>query len=142
MKNKLQGWTLTEGMYDMLDTENPSVTAVITALEAIRPDVESPFIILAAPAFGDSDANYCQAFAKEGGYICEIRIFEGSDFIHYRAFLQDADGAVGEDDDPQLPNLTQTIQLFIGFIAKPDALPQADGVEWVDVSEQFDAVDD
>ena len=139
MKNNLQGWTLTEGMYDAPDTKNPAVSAVITALEAIRPDVKNPYIILEAPAVGGSYPNYCQAFAAEDGYCCEIRIFEGTDFIHHRAFLPDTEGETGDnDDDLQLPNLTQTIELFIGFIARPDDLPEVDGVEWLDVSDEFD----
>ena len=142
MKNELQDWTLTEGLYDMLDTKKPAVSAVITALEAIRPDVEDPFIVLQAPALGGSYPNYCQAFAHEGGYICEIRIFEDTDFIHFRGFRPDAEGRVGDDDEAELPNLTQTIQAFLGFIAKPDDLPEVDGVEWVDVSDEFEDVTD
>ena len=140
MKNELRGWSLTEGMYDMLETENPAVSAVITALEAIRPDVESPFIVLQAPATDGSYANYCQAFAEDGGYLSEIRIFEGSDFIHFRGFRPDAEGRVGEDEEAEFPNLAQTVRIFLSFIAKPDDLPEVDGVEWVDVSDEFEEV--
>jgi hypothetical protein len=140
MKNELRGWTLIEGMYQTMETKNPAVSAVITALEAIRPDVESPFIVLEAPAGEDTYPNYCQAFADEGGYICEIRLFDGYDFTHHRAFLSDPEGGLGEDDDAQLPNLTQTVRVFAGFIAGPDALPDVDAVQWLDVSDEFEPV--
>jgi hypothetical protein len=142
MKNELQGWSLTEGIYDMLETENPAVSAVMTALEAIRPDVGNPFMILVAPAAEDSYPNYCQAFADEDGYVCEIRLFSGDDFTHNRAFLPDPEGGLGDDDDAQLPNLTQSVQIFAGFIADPTVLPDVDTVQWIDVSDEFEPVAD
>ena len=139
MKSDLQGWMLTEGMYDMMETRDPAVSAVITALEAIRPEVGNPFIVLQAPESDDSYPNYCQAFADEGGYVSEIRFFSGTDFTHHRGFLPDAEGGVCKDE-AELPNLTQMIQILIAFIADPSALPVVEGVEWLDVSDEFEPV--
>jgi len=140
MKNELLGWSLTEGIYNMLETENPAVSAVMTALEAIRPDVANPFMILVAPAAEDSYPNYCQALADEDGYVCEIRLFSGEDFTHYRAFLPDMAGEFDGDDEVRFPNLTQAVQVFIGFINNPAAVPDVDMLKWVDVNDRIDPV--
>ncbi len=90
MKNKLLGWELIEGAIDMWATPNPSVSEVVTALEKIRPEIDSPFIILEAPAVGGLEPSYCQAWADEVGYTCEIRFFWHGGFCHSRGFLPDA----------------------------------------------------
>ena len=139
MKNKLLGWKLIEGSIGMLETRNPSVSEVVAALESISPEMIDPFMILEARASGKGGyANYCQAFADEAGYVCEIRTHTGNDFRHCRSFLRDAHGRLGEKDDPQLPNLSQAIRIFMQFIGDPNAFPVVEPVEWLDVSEEFE----
>ena len=141
MKNALIDWTLIEGRIDMEQTSNPKVSEVVTALEAIHPEMKDPFIILEAPAGEDgSDSNYCQALADDSGYVCEIRTFQPDDFYHFRAFLPDAEGVLGDEDNPQLPNLSQAIQILTEFIADPDKLPVANPADWLDVSDEFEEV--
>ncbi len=141
MKKLLQGWGLIEGRVHMTTVPDPKVSDVIAALEAIRPDVIDPFVILEAPDSGDGEyPSYCQAFADDHGYVCEIRIFKAGGFTHSRAFLPDAEGRLGEGDDPQLPCLGQALRIFTGFIADPWALPAVDTVQWLDVSDEFEAV--
>jgi hypothetical protein len=139
MKNKLHGWKLIEGSIGMLETRNPSVSEVVAALEAISPEMIDPFMILEARASGKGGyPNYCQAFADEAGYVCEIRTHAGNGFRHCRSFLRDAQGNLGETDDPQFPNLSQAIRIFMQFIGDPDAFPVVEPVEWLDVSEEFE----
>jgi|GEM_PF-2073173 len=138
MKNTLIGWTLTEGRTGVAETPNPRVSEVVAALEAIRPEVENPFIVLEAPVSeGENYPNYCQVLADELGYVCEIRIFTGDEFLHSRAYLPDANGVLGDDDDPQFPSLSQAIQILTEFIADPGTLPTVSPVEWLDVSDRF-----
>lgn len=139
MKNKLLGWKLIEGSIGMLKTKNPSISEVVAALEAINPIMENPFMILEAPSV-DRDAEcFCQAYADEYGYVCEIRIFAGEGFTHSRAFLPDAEGDIGSNEGP-FPNLTQAIRIFTGFIANHSATPAVDAVQWLDVSYEFKPV--
>ena len=140
MKKALRGWKLTEGRIGKADTRNPRVSEIIAAIEALRPDIRHPFVILAAPALGDDDPNYCQVFSDEKGYVCEIRICKGTGFCHMRAFLRDADGRLGDELDPLLPDLGQAVRVFTGFIANPNAFPGVDTVEWLDVSGDFEPV--
>jgi len=139
MKNELQNWSLTEGRTDW-DTPNPKVSEVIAALEAIRHDELHPFVILANPENEQGCESYCQALADAAGYVCEVRIYSGEQFRHSRSFLRDAQGGLGDDDDPQFPNLSQAIRIFTGFIADPQNLPTVDQVEWLDVSDDFEPV--
>ena len=139
MKNGLNGWLLSEGRTDW-DTPNPKVSEVIAALEGLRNDVLHPFVILEVPEHGHESGNYCQALADDAGYVCEIRLWSGGGFRHFRSFLRDAQGGIGDEDDPQLPNLSQAIRLFTGFVADPAALPLVDDVEWLDVSDDFEPV--
>lgn len=140
MEKPLQDWVLIEGRIGMARTPNPQVSDVIAALEALRPDVENPFLTLEAPESVDGDyPNYCQAYADDSGYVCEIRTSTGESFTHSRAFLPDAEGNIGGNEGP-FPNLSQTIRVFTGFIADPVALPAVDTVQWMDVSDEFDAV--
>ena len=140
MNYQLHGWELTEGRINMAVTRNPNVSVIIAAMESLRPDVKHPFVILAAPAEGDDDPNYCQVFSGEKGYVCEIRIFRGTGFCHMRAFLRDADGCLGDELDPLLPDLGQAVRIFTGFIADPNSFPSVDTMEWLDVSEDFEPV--
>lgn len=140
MKKALRGWKLTEGRISKAVTQSPKVSEIIAALEALRPDIQHPFVILAAPAAGNDDPNYCQVFADEKGYVCEIRINKGTGFCHMRAFLRDADGRLGDEHDPLLPDLGQAVRIFTGFIADPNSFPGVDTVEWLDVSEDFEPV--
>ena len=141
MKNGLIDWTLIEGRIGMKQTSNPKVSEVVAALEAVHPEMEDPFIIMEAPAGEDGVyPNYCQALAKNSGYICEIRTFQPDDFYHFRAFLPDAEGILGGRNNPQRPNLSQAIQILTGFIADPDKLPVATPVDWLDVSDEFEEV--
>jgi len=73
-------------------------------------------------------------------YVCEIRLYSGGGFRHFRSFLRDAQGSIGDADDPQLPNLSQAVRIFAGFMADPAVLPVADDVEWLDVSDEFKPV--
>lgn len=140
MATPLRNWELIEGRIGMATTQNPQVSDVVAALEAIRPDVIDPFIILEAPAAVDGDyPNFCQAYADDSGYVCEIRISNGASFTHSRAFLPDAEGKIGDNEGP-FPSLSQTIRVFTGFIADPGALPAVDAVQWMDVSDEFEAV--
>ena len=139
MKNKLRNWLLREGRTDW-DTPNPKVSEVIAALEGLRHDVLHPFVILIEPEQGKVSGNFCQAWAYDAGYVCEIRLWSGRDFRHFRSFLRDALGGIGDEDDPQLPNLSQAIRFFTGFMADPAALPVVDDVEWLDVSDEFEPV--
>lgn len=138
MKNALLGWTLIEGRIGMGETANPKVSEIVAAMEAIHPEMESPFVIIESPTSEDgSFQNYCQVLADECGYVCETRIFNGDDFRHSRAYLPDAEGVLGNNDDPQFPSLSQAIQILTGFIADPNKLPAVNPVEWLDVSDQF-----
>ena len=139
MKNKLRNWLLTEGRTNW-DTPNPKVSEVIAALEGLRHDVLHPFVILIEPEQGKVSGNFCQAWAYDAGYVCEIRLWSGRDFRHFRSFLRDALGGIGDEDDPQLPNLSQAIRFFTGFMADSAALPVVDDVEWLDVSDEFEPV--
>lgn len=138
MKNKLKGWKMVEGSIGMLKTKNPLISEVVAALEAINPIVESPFMILEAPTAAGDIPNYCQALADEAGYVCEIRTHNSSGFRHCRSFLRDARGNLGDADDAQLPSLSQTLQIFMRFIADPTAFPVVEPVEWLDVSDDFE----
>ena len=55
--------------------------------------------------------------------MCEVRLYSGEAFLHSRSFLRDAQGCLGDNDDPKLPNLSQAIRIFTGFIADPQSLP-------------------
>lgn len=138
MENELRNWLLREGCAGR-DTPNPKVSEVIAALEGLRHDVLHPFVNLEVPERGKVSGNYCQALADVAGYVCEIRLYSGGGFQHFRSFLRDAQGCIGDDDDPQLPNLSQTIRIFAGFMADPAALPVVDDVEWLDVSDDFES---
>lgn len=137
MKNKLKGWELIEGMLHMWATPNPAVSEVITALEAIRPELDDPFIILEAPAVGDCEPSYCQAYATDVGYTCEIRVFWHGGFCHTRGFRPDVEGNIGTNEGP-FPNLSQTIRIFTIFINNPTAPPVVDDVVWMDVSDELE----
>ena len=139
MKNELKNWELIEGQINMLKTPNPQVTDVITALESLNYEIDDAFMILVAPSVDRDVASFCQAYADEYGYVCEIRIFAGGGFTHSRAFLPDAEGNIGSNEGP-FPNLTQAIRVFTEFIANPGARPVVDAVQWLDVSDEFDAV--
>ena len=140
MKDELQYWSLTEGRIGMAETLSPKVSEVIAALEAIRSDQLHPFVILATPWNDFGCESYCQALADDAGYVCEVRIYSGEEFRHSRSFLRDAQGGLGEADDPQLPNLSQAIRIFTSFIADAQNLPTVDKVEWLDVSDDFERV--
>lgn len=139
MNNNLSGWELIEGRIDMLRTPTPEVSDVITALESIRPDMDHAFIILVAPAEEGAESNYCQVYAYEVGYVCEIRVFSPGGFCHWRSFLRDAEGSIGSNEGP-FPNLSQTIRIFTSFISDPTVAPVVDDVVWMDVSGEFDPV--
>lgn len=139
MKNNLLGWELIEGTLKMWETPNPDVSEVVAALERIHPEMDSPFIILVAPAVGDSEPNYCQAWANDEGYTNEIRIFSNGGFCHSRCFLPDFEGIINSND-VLFPNLSQTIRIFTSFINDPTVLPVVDDVVWQDVSEELGPV--
>lgn len=66
----------------MWPTPDPKVSEVVAALETINPEVENPFVILNPPESEDgSFTNYCKVLAHKLGYVCEIRIFDGDDFL-------------------------------------------------------------
>jgi len=140
VKNKLKYWSLTEGRIDMAETMSPKVSEVIAALEAIRNDELHPFVILATPWNDRGSASYCQALAGTGGYHCEVRIYSGEKFRHSRSFLRDAQGCLGDENNPQLPNLSQVVCIYTRFIADPNTLPVVADVEWLDVSDEFEPV--
>ena len=124
----------------MEETLNPKVSEVIAALEAIRHDQQDPFVTLATPWNEHADESYCQAWADDAGYVCEVRIYSGEEFRHSRSFLRDAQGCLNDKNDPQLPSLSQAVRIFTGFIANPNVLPVVADVEWLDVSDEFEPV--
>ena len=140
MQNELKYWSLTEGRIGMEETLNPKVSEVIAALEAIRNDQLHPFVTLVTPWNEHANESFCQAWADDAGYVCEVRIYSGEEFRHSRSFLRDAQGCLGGEKDPQLPNLSQAVRIFTGFIANPNVLPVVADVEWSDVSDEFEPV--
>jgi hypothetical protein len=138
MKNELRYWSLTEGRIGMEQTLSPKVSEVIAALEAIRHDQQDPFVTLSTPWNERACESYCQAWADDAGYVCEVRIYSGEEFRHSRSFLRDAQGCLNDKNDPQLPSLSQAVRIFTGFTANPNVLPVVADVEWLDVSDEFE----
>ncbi len=124
----------------MAETLSPKVSEVIAALEAIRNDELDPFIILETPWNEQGCSSFCQARAGTGGYKCEIRIYSDEEFRHSKSFLRDAHGCLGDKNDPQLPNLSQVIRIFTGFIADPGSLPSVPDLAWLDLDCDFEVV--
>lgn len=149
MKKGLQGWEVTEGRTSFMgDTRDPKVSEIIAALEAIRSNIEHPFIALTAPGADEDQRTYCQALACEDGYACEIRIYKGDEFRHMRALSPDPEGRIGKRPDmpPNWtdgddPNLGQVCVIFTTFIADPDSFPKVDGLEWWDMTADFETAD-
>lgn len=146
MKKGLQGWEMTEGRTSFMgDTRNPKVSEIIAALEAIRSDIEHPYVALTAPGADENHRDYCQALAREDGYACEIRIYTGDEFRHMRALSPDSEGRIGKRPDMpsnwtdgENPNLGQVCAIFTAFIADPASFPNVNDLEWWDMTAEFE----
>ena len=54
----------------------------------------------------------CASGIEIAGYGCEVRIYSGEEFRHSRSYLRDAQGCRGDENDPQLPNLSQARRIL------------------------------
>ncbi len=149
MNEKFKDWTLIEGQIPgEFRTESPGAAQVVAALEALRSDLENPYVILEAPESEDEYTNYCQARAAEDATYClEIRLFTGTgdEFRHYRLMRPDEEGSIGKTDPDRanwisgyFPDLATATAAFLAFGANPNSLPLIDGWQWVDITADFD----
>lgn len=148
---KLNGWTLTEGRIPgEHETRDPAISDIVAALEAIHERQQDPYVILTAAEIDGRCAGYCQAVAcEDASYRCEIRLFGDSyhDYRHYNMMRPDEHGRIGipESGRPGWiagydPDLANVVEVFTQFALKPTVLPEIPGWQWLDITEEVDAV--
>jgi hypothetical protein len=148
---KLINWNLTEGRIPgMHVTSDPSIADVIAAIEAIHVELTDPFVILGAPEVDGLCDGYCQTLASvESSYRCEIRLFRNGfhDYRHYNLMRPDEEGRVGMPEPGRPgwiagydPDLATVIEVFTQFASNPTALPEIPGWQWLDITEEVDAI--
>lgn len=146
---KLTGWKLVEGRIPGQHiTHDPSMADVIAAIEAIHPDMSDPYVILDTPENAGRGNGYCQTVACDGAYRCEIRIYgrDWHEYTHHELTRPDEEGRLGIPDPDRPgwvsgydPDLAAVTRVFATFASRPTELPQIDGWQWRDITEEVNA---